>query len=101
MGVSYSPDDIGEDELNYNFGTQRFGGDEAPGVSVFRRDDDGRIFLTYQTFARGLDMMNGAYHFLDLTPNGRDEDELPWMVGQKATTRPPRMMRTQPIWRSE
>jgi predicted dithiol-disulfide oxidoreductase (DUF899 family) len=80
MGVSDSPDDIGEDELNYNFGTQRFGGDEAPGVSVFRRDDDGRIFLTYQTFARGLDMMNGAYYFLDLTPNGCDEDELPWTM---------------------
>jgi predicted dithiol-disulfide oxidoreductase (DUF899 family) len=80
MGVSHSPDDVGEDELNYNFGTQRFGGDEAPGVSVFLRDDDGRIFLTYQTFARGLDMVNGAYHFLDLTPNGRDEDELPWTM---------------------
>jgi len=66
MGVSDSPDDVGEDE--------------APGVSVLRRGDDGRIFLTYQTFARGLDMVNGAYHFLDLTPNGRDEDELPWTM---------------------
>ena len=49
-------------------------------MSVFTRTDDGRIFLTYQTFSRGLDMLNGAYHMLDLTPKGRDEDDLPWTM---------------------
>ena len=78
MGVSFVPDDGAEAEPNYNFGTARFGGDEAPGVSVFYRDGGGRIFLTYQTFARGLDILNGAYHYLDLTPKGRDEDDLSW-----------------------
>ena len=34
---------------------------------------DGRIFHTYSCYARGLDMLNGAYHWLDLTPKGRDE----------------------------
>ncbi len=80
MGVSFLSDEVPEAELNYNFATQRFGGEEAPGVSVFRHDAEGRVFLTYQTFARGLDMLNGAYHFLDLTPNGRDEDDLPWSM---------------------
>jgi predicted dithiol-disulfide oxidoreductase (DUF899 family) len=52
--------------------------DEMPGISVFAKDDDGRIGLTYQTFARGLEPLNSTYAILDLTPNGRDEDDLPW-----------------------
>ena len=39
---------------------------------------DGKIYLTYQTFSRGLDMLNTAYHLLDITSMGRDEDSLPW-----------------------
>jgi predicted dithiol-disulfide oxidoreductase (DUF899 family) len=31
------------------------------------------VFHTYSSFARGLDMMNAAYHYLDLVPKGRDE----------------------------
>jgi predicted dithiol-disulfide oxidoreductase (DUF899 family) len=80
MGVSFTPEQLEAGEKSYNFGTQVFGGEEAPGISVFARTDDGRIFLTYQTFARGLDMLNGAYHMLDLTPKGRDEDDLPWSM---------------------
>ena len=57
---------------NYNFGTQHFGGEEAPGISVFAREN-GALFHTYSTYARGLDMLNGAYHLLDLVPKGRDE----------------------------
>ena len=57
---------------NYNFGTQHFGGEEAPGISVFARDGSA-IYHTYSTYARGLDMLNGAYHLLDLVPKGRDE----------------------------
>jgi predicted dithiol-disulfide oxidoreductase (DUF899 family) len=45
---------------------------------VFYRDTDGAIFHTYSAYARGLDMMNAAYHYLDLTPKGRDEDKLPY-----------------------
>ena len=78
MGVSFVPVEGEEPEPNYNFGTKSFAGDEAPGVSVFYRDNDARVFLTYQTFSRGLDTLNGAYHYLDLTPKGRDEDDLSW-----------------------
>ena len=46
----------------------------SPGVSVFIRDDDDNIFHTYSCYARGLDMLNGAYHLIDLTPVGRNED---------------------------
>ncbi len=80
MGVSFRPDDIEAGNAPYNFGTQQAGVDEMPGISVFARTDDGRVFLTYQTFSRGLDMLNGTYHMLDLTPKGRDEDDLPWSM---------------------
>ena len=48
---------------------------ELPGISVFYRDPAGQIFHTYSTYGRGLDMLNVAYHYLDLVPKGRDEGE--------------------------
>ncbi len=64
---------------NYNFGTSSFKG-EAPGISVLYKDDEGNIFRTYSTYSRGLDMLNGAYHFMDLTPKGRDESNLDYAM---------------------
>ena len=46
---------------------------EQPGVSVFLRDDEGRIFHTYSAYGRGLENLLGEYQFLDLTPYGRGE----------------------------
>ena len=43
---------------------------------MFFKDDDGRIFHTYSTFARGLDIFLGTYNLLDIVPKGRDEDSL-------------------------
>jgi predicted dithiol-disulfide oxidoreductase (DUF899 family) len=48
---------------------------ELPGISVFYKDRSGRVFHTYSTYARGLDMLNVAYHYLDLVPKGRDEGD--------------------------
>jgi predicted dithiol-disulfide oxidoreductase (DUF899 family) len=45
-------------------------GRDAPGVSVFLRDGD-RVYHTYSAYARGLDPLVGTYHWLDLTPLGR------------------------------
>ena len=70
-GASFKPDEQG---LQYNFGTIKPYGEETPGISVFRRGDDGAIYHTYSTYARGLDVVNGTYHLLDLTSKGRDED---------------------------
>ncbi|MCZ6603671.1 MAG: DUF899 family protein, partial [Alphaproteobacteria bacterium] len=50
--------------------------EEAPGISVFTKDEAGKIFHTYSCYARGLDMLNGAYHYMDLAPKGRNEDGL-------------------------
>lgn len=74
LGVTFTDDQVAAG-ANYNYGTQTFPGNEAPGISVFAREGE-RVFLTYQTFSRGLDMLNGTYHMLDLTPKGRDEAEL-------------------------
>lgn len=63
---------------NYNYGSARVGGEEMPGISAFRRGDDGAIYHTYSTYGRGIDMVNGTYHLLDLTSKGRDEGGLPW-----------------------
>ena len=54
---------------------QGFPGTEAPGVSVFFRDGDGAVYHTYSSYGRGIDILNGAYNYIDLTPKGRDEGE--------------------------
>lgn len=77
-GVSFTPEQITSGAKVYNFGTSGFGVEEAPGISVFYRDEAGNVFHTYSCFARGLDMMNAAYHYLDLTPLGRHEEGLPY-----------------------
>ncbi len=49
------------------------GSSEQPGYSVFLRDGDD-LFHTYSVFARGTEMLGGAYAFLDMTALGRQED---------------------------
>jgi predicted dithiol-disulfide oxidoreductase (DUF899 family) len=76
--VSFTKDEMANGKVNYNYGMNVFPSDEAPGVSVFYRDANGDIFHTYSAYARGLDILLGAYNFLDLAPKGRDEDALPY-----------------------
>lgn len=73
--VSFTPEELAAGEADYNYRTDPVTiGSEAPGVSVFARDESGQIFHTYSTYARGLDMLNVAYHYLDIVPKGRDEN---------------------------
>ncbi len=76
-GVSFTPEEIAKGEISYNYASHKAYGPEMPGISVFLKDRDGEVFHTYSCFARGLDMLNTAYHYLDLVPKGRDEDALP------------------------
>lgn len=78
--VSFTDEEREKGTAYYNFRDTTFPSSEAPGVSVFFRDDDGAIFHTYSCYARGLDILNGAYHYMDLTPKGRDEDGLPYTM---------------------
>jgi predicted dithiol-disulfide oxidoreductase (DUF899 family) len=77
FGVSFTPDEIAGRAKLYNFGTQPFGVEEAPGISVFVRDERGDVHHTYSCYSRGLDWLNPAYQLLDLVPKGRDEAGLP------------------------
>jgi predicted dithiol-disulfide oxidoreductase (DUF899 family) len=71
-----SPEELAKGEAFYNYALTKTSSTERPGVSVFYKDPAGTIFHTYSCYARGLDMLNVAYHYLDLTPRGRDEDGL-------------------------
>lgn len=75
--VWYTPEQIAAGDTFYNFTKGMHYGEHAPGFSVFAKDDAGDIYHTYSCYARGLDMLNGAYHVLDLVPKGRDEQDLP------------------------
>lgn len=78
--VSFTPDEMNKNEMFYNFRVNKFPSEEAPGISVFHKDQQGNVFHTYSCYSRGLDMLNGAYHYMDLVPKGRDEDALPYSM---------------------
>ena len=75
--VSFTPEEMAEGKAEYNY---RLTSDvasrmsEAPGISVLFKDGD-KIYHTYSTYTRGLDMLNVAYHYMDLVPKGRDEGD--------------------------
>ena len=74
LGVSFTPEQIKSGKAVYNFAPLNMDIDEREGVSAFYRDRDDTIYRTYSSYARGIDLMNTTYNFLDLTAKGRDED---------------------------
>jgi predicted dithiol-disulfide oxidoreductase (DUF899 family) len=74
--VSFKPEERSGGKVYYNYTMEEFPAEEAPGVSVFARDEAGEVFHTYSSYGRGIDILNGTYNFLDLVPKGRDEDGL-------------------------
>jgi len=79
--VTFTDDDVASGRVDYNFSTittdARYVDRELPGVSVFRKDEAGDVFHTYSTYARGLDALLGANHYLDMTPEGRNDAAYP------------------------
>jgi predicted dithiol-disulfide oxidoreductase (DUF899 family) len=80
FGVSFTPEERARGDVPYNYVMQPFPAEEAPGISVFYRDDAGAVFHTYSTYGRGVEVMMGAYNLLDLTPKGRDEGGLTYAM---------------------
>ena len=72
--ASFTPEEVRSGTAFYNYATTEMGDADREGISVFYKDESGVIFHTYSCYARGIDMVNAAYHFLDLVPKGRDED---------------------------
>jgi predicted dithiol-disulfide oxidoreductase (DUF899 family) len=79
--VSFTEGEIADGRIDYNFGTivtdPRYLSRELPGVSVFFRNEAGEVFHTYSTYARGLNMLLGAHHYLDIAPEGRNKGAYP------------------------
>jgi len=73
-GVSFTADELSGGKVDYNYRLISWSLSEAPGISVFLKDGE-RIYHTYSTYERGLDMLNVAYHHMDLVPKGRDEGD--------------------------
>jgi predicted dithiol-disulfide oxidoreductase (DUF899 family) len=72
--VSFTKEDLEKGPTYYNFEVREPQSEgEAPGISVFFKDESGTVFRTYSAYARGDERGLGAYMFLDLTPNGRNE----------------------------
>lgn len=74
--VSFTPEEMAGGAVYYNYVQQPFPHPDAPGISVFYKDDAGQVYLTYSTYGRGVEVMMHTYNFLDLTPLGRNEDGL-------------------------
>jgi predicted dithiol-disulfide oxidoreductase (DUF899 family) len=72
-GVSFHREDIESGRTNWNYRPQSPENSDVTGISVFFKNAHGRLFHSYSCFQRGIDMMNAAYQYLDLTPKGRDE----------------------------
>jgi predicted dithiol-disulfide oxidoreductase (DUF899 family) len=71
--VSFSPEEVAAKKEFYNYRAGNAGMSDREGVSVFYKDAGGAVYHTYSTFARGIDIFNTAYHYLDVVPKGRDE----------------------------
>jgi len=79
--VSFTSEELEKKEGFYNFTIQNPSISELPGVSVFYKDPSGKIFHTYSAYARGIDILNNTYNYLDLVPKGRDEDAYNFPMG--------------------
>jgi len=73
--AAVTPDVLAEGVAYYNYGTRPNRSSDMVGISVFAKDAAGEVYHTYSCYSRGVEMVNGAYHFLDLVPKGRDEGE--------------------------
>jgi predicted dithiol-disulfide oxidoreductase (DUF899 family) len=72
--VSFTPQQIRSGKLFYNYSNMAAEIDEREGVSAFLKDTHGDVYHTYSSYARGIDLLNTTYNFLDLTAKGRDEN---------------------------
>jgi predicted dithiol-disulfide oxidoreductase (DUF899 family) len=71
--ASFTAEEVAKKEAFFNFTKLDPSSSEREGFSIFFKDAASRLFRTYSTYARGIDIVNTAYNFLDLVPKGRDE----------------------------
>lgn len=74
--ASFTPEEVKSGAAFFNYARTDPGMMDRESISVFYKDESGAIFHTYSCYARGIDMMNATYQYLDLVPKGRDEQGL-------------------------
>ncbi len=77
--VSFTKEDLEKGEFYYNYQTikdAKYQIDELPGLSVFYINSNGAVFHTYSSYARGNEEATSAFIYLDITPKGRNENEI-------------------------
>ncbi len=79
--VTFTEEERAKGLIYYNYRENSFPSDEAPGVSIFYKNPENQVFHTYSCYSRGLDILNSTYHYIDLLPKGRNEDDLPYSMG--------------------
>jgi predicted dithiol-disulfide oxidoreductase (DUF899 family) len=74
--VSFTPEELKGEAVIYNFERTPVADahDELPGTSAFIRNEQGEVFHTYSSYARGGEEMIGTLMILDRAPKGRNED---------------------------
>jgi len=60
--VSFTKDEMAKGKVYYNYDISEYPSEEAHGASVFYKDGTGDVFHTYSSYARGCDMLLGAYN---------------------------------------
>jgi predicted dithiol-disulfide oxidoreductase (DUF899 family) len=77
--VSFAKEDLASGKILYNFAEMPVpagsNATEQPGLSAFYKDENGDIFHTYSSYARGLEEVIGTLMILDRAPKGRNEDK--------------------------
>jgi predicted dithiol-disulfide oxidoreductase (DUF899 family) len=75
--VSFSEAQLASGSVDYNFERTATADahDELPGLSAFFKDEEGVIFHTYSSYARGPESLIGTLMILDRAPLGRNEGE--------------------------
>ena len=71
--VSFTEEEMARGKSIYNFAESDIPVEELSGISVFARNEQGEIFHTYSSYARGCDNLLTTYHLLEMTPKGRNE----------------------------
>jgi len=71
--VSFTPKEVAAGEYEHNYRVSKNTLTDHVGISAFYKDASGNLFHTYSAYERGVEPINGTYHFLDLMPKGRDE----------------------------
>jgi predicted dithiol-disulfide oxidoreductase (DUF899 family) len=75
--VSFAKDDVASGNASYNFTEMPVPANpadtELPGLSAFYKDENGDVFHTYSSYARGGEELLGTLMILDRAPKGRNE----------------------------